>query len=44
MLETLPDGDQLCHGDMHPGNIMLSRRGPMVIDWTNARRGHPAAD
>jgi len=44
VLETLPDGDQLCHGDMHPGNIMLSRRGPMVIDWTNARRGHPAAD
>ncbi len=43
-LASLPDGDRLCHGDFHPGNIILSARGPMVIDWPNAVRGDPVAD
>jgi len=43
-LETLPDGDRLCHGDFHPGNVLFGPRGPAVIDWTDASRGHPAAD
>ncbi|MFL6243348.1 MAG: phosphotransferase family protein [Acidimicrobiia bacterium] len=43
-LETLPDGDRLCHGDFHPGNVLLSRDAPAVIDWTDAVRGDPAAD
>ncbi len=30
----LPDGDTLCHGDLHPANILLTQRGPVVIDWT----------
>jgi aminoglycoside phosphotransferase (APT) family kinase protein len=44
VLDTLPDGDRLCHGDFHPGNILLGERGPSVIDWTGAARGDPAAD
>jgi aminoglycoside phosphotransferase (APT) family kinase protein len=44
LLSWLPDGDCACHLDFHPGNIMLTRRGPVVIDWPNARRGDPAAD
>jgi aminoglycoside phosphotransferase (APT) family kinase protein len=44
LLSWLPDGDRACHLDFHPGNIMLTRRGPVVIDWPNARRGDPAAD
>jgi aminoglycoside phosphotransferase (APT) family kinase protein len=44
VLETLPDGDRLCHGDFHPGNILMSARGPVVIDWPNATRGDPHAD
>lgn len=44
VLETLPDGDCLCHGDLHPGNVLLGRDGPSVIDWVGAARGHPAAD
>jgi aminoglycoside phosphotransferase (APT) family kinase protein len=43
----LPDagpGDQLLHLDLHPENVMLSPAGPVVIDWTNARRGAPALD
>ncbi len=40
----LPEDSRLCHGDFHPGNIILSARGPVVIDWPDARRGHPAGD
>ena len=43
-LETLPDGDRLCHGDFHPGNVLLAPSGPRIIDWTAATRGDPAAD
>jgi uncharacterized protein (TIGR02172 family) len=43
-LAALPDSDRLCHGDFHPGNVILTRRGPIVIDWMTANQGHPAAD
>ncbi len=43
-LEKLPDGEALCHGDFHPNNILISPRGPIVIDWTDAARGCPLAD
>lgn len=43
-LEALPAGDRLLHGDFHPGNIILSATGPVVIDWPNAVRGDPHAD
>jgi uncharacterized protein (TIGR02172 family) len=43
-VEPLPDGDSLCHGDFHPDNVIMSLRGPMVIDWSAGRRGHPLAD
>jgi aminoglycoside phosphotransferase (APT) family kinase protein len=31
------------HGDFHPDNNMLIRRGPGVIDWMTAGSGVPAA-
>lgn len=43
-LETLPDGNALTHGDFHLGNAMMTPRGTMVIDWSKAAAGHPAAD
>jgi Ser/Thr protein kinase RdoA (MazF antagonist) len=43
-LDDLPDGDAICHGDFHPGNLLLGNEGPVVIDWVNATRGDAAAD
>jgi tRNA A-37 threonylcarbamoyl transferase component Bud32 len=43
-LDTMPDGDRLCHGDFWPGNILMSSRGPIIIDWICATRGNPVAD
>lgn len=37
-------GDAIVHQDLHPGNVLLSRAGPVVIDWTNARRADPDTD
>ena len=44
LLDRLPDGDRLCHGDLHPGNVILAERGPVVIDWQHASCGDPHAD
>jgi aminoglycoside phosphotransferase (APT) family kinase protein len=45
-LELAPagEGSKLIHLDFHPDNVLLSPAGPVVIDWTNARRGEPALD
>jgi len=43
-LETMPDGDRLCHGDFHLGNIMLGGTQPVIIDWIDASIGSPLAD
>ena len=43
-LNDLPDGGRLCHGDFHPANILMSARGPIIIDWLDATRGNPLAD
>ncbi len=44
ILEHLPESNTLCHYDFHPGNIILSSEGPIIIDWLNALVGHEAAD
>jgi aminoglycoside phosphotransferase (APT) family kinase protein len=46
-LELLPAAGgpgRLCHGDLHPSNVILSPRGPMIVDWFDASRGDPTAD
>jgi aminoglycoside phosphotransferase (APT) family kinase protein len=43
-LASRPAGDRICHGDFHPGNVLWGPDGPVIIDWTNAARGDPAAD
>lgn len=34
-----PDDAALVHGDLHPGNVLISAAGPVLIDWTNHRLG-----
>lgn len=43
-LERMPEEDRLCHGDFHPGNILLTAHGPVIIDWIDASRGSPLMD
>jgi uncharacterized protein (TIGR02172 family) len=43
-LLPLPDGEALCHGDFHPDNVMMTDSGAVVIDWVDAKKGHPLAD
>jgi uncharacterized protein (TIGR02172 family) len=43
-VNKFPVEDKLCHGDFHPGNILLTRRGPVIIDWIDASRGSPVMD
>ena len=44
VLTGLPQGDRLCHGDFHLGNILGSWESPVVIDWGDASAGDPLAD
>jgi uncharacterized protein (TIGR02172 family) len=43
-LEDLPGGDSICHGDFHPGNILITKQGEVIIDWIDVSRGNPLAD
>ncbi len=44
VLKELPEGDTLCHGDFHPGNIMIDNDRLVILDWLTAAAGCPAAD
>ncbi|WP_433825795.1 phosphotransferase [Actinoplanes sp. CA-015351] len=37
-------GDRILHRDLHPENVLLTSRGPVVIDWNNAAEGPPEVD
>jgi aminoglycoside phosphotransferase (APT) family kinase protein len=37
-------GDRPVHLDLHPANVMLEARGPVVIDWRNSGQGPPEFD
>jgi aminoglycoside phosphotransferase (APT) family kinase protein len=38
------DGGSLLHLDLHPLNVIMTPRGPVVIDWTNASAGDALTD
>lgn len=44
MLEDLPRERTLYHGDLHPGNVLMTLDGPVVIDWFDAAAGSATAD
>jgi Ser/Thr protein kinase RdoA (MazF antagonist) len=35
---------RLCHGDLHPGNVIVSPDGPVILDWFDACRGDAVGD
>jgi aminoglycoside phosphotransferase (APT) family kinase protein len=35
---------RLCHGDLHPANIIVTAAGPIVVDWFDASRGDGTLD
>ncbi|MDE7301512.1 MAG: phosphotransferase [Clostridia bacterium] len=44
-LDSLPKHYNLCHGDFHPSNIIITADGtPYVIDWAHATQGNASAD
>ncbi len=44
LLGRLPTATALCHGDMHPNNIVMADRGMVIVDWFDAATGHATAD
>ncbi len=44
ILNDLPVGERLCHNDFYPNNIIVSPRGPVIIDWAIGTKGNPDAD
>jgi len=43
-LESLPDGDSICHGDLHFNNVMVSDDKLIAVDWNSSYRGNPLGD
>ncbi|ENQ3077053.1 phosphotransferase [Bacillus cereus] len=43
-IATLPTNKAVCHMDFHPDNILISEKGPIVIDWMTTGFGNPFAD
>jgi uncharacterized protein (TIGR02172 family) len=43
-INFLPEGDRICHGDFHPGNVLITDDTATIIDWIDASRGNPLAD
>ncbi|ACT04642.1 phosphotransferase family protein [Paenibacillus sp. JDR-2] len=43
-LERLPDGESVCHGDLHPDNVLQAGDRLTVIDWMDANSGDPLCD
>jgi aminoglycoside phosphotransferase (APT) family kinase protein len=47
-LPSMPEsdigGNRVLHLDLHPLNVIMSPKGPVVVDWPNARGGDPMVD
>ena len=44
LIDRLPTAEGLCHSDLHPGNVIMTRNGPRLIDWACAVRTHTVFD
>jgi hypothetical protein len=44
LMERLQPGDGLCHGDLNPGNVIMTAEAPRLVDWTSAVRAPAVFD
>lgn len=44
ILAEMPRGNHICHGDFHPGNIIMDGSRYYVIDWFGATSGEKLSD
>lgn len=44
LIASLPRGAGVLHGDLHPGNVIITDTGLVAIDWFDVSIGHPLAD
>jgi aminoglycoside phosphotransferase (APT) family kinase protein len=44
LLPAVRGGARLCHGDLHPSNVVMSPNGPVIVDWFDSSRGDPVGD
>ena len=44
LIERLQPGDELCHGDLHPSNVIMTAEGPRLVDWSGPVRAPAALD
>lgn len=44
-LNAMHDHVKVCHGDFHPGNVIVDRDGRLhIVDWSHATQGNGSAD
>lgn len=43
-MESLPDGESICHGDFYVNNILVSGKKLVPIDWAGTYKGNPLGD
>lgn len=43
-IDSLQNGNSICHGDIHSKNIIISDKGPVAIDWNSGYKGNPLGD
>ncbi len=44
VLDSMPEGESICHGDFHPDNVVITEKGCRALDWNGACVGHPLCD
>jgi aminoglycoside phosphotransferase (APT) family kinase protein len=44
LLPVASGPSRLCHGDLHPGNVILAKGGAVLVDWFDASCGDVVAD
>jgi aminoglycoside phosphotransferase (APT) family kinase protein len=44
LIERLPPSDTLCHGDLHPDNVIMTAEGPRLVDWGGSVRAPTVYD